>query len=139
MTESTAYSSEAQATEVTHVESAWLSSAIRALLELRKLEDDWDGSGSPPITPSAVECARALLVALEIDDPPEPQIVPVPGGGLQIEWESAERELEIEILPSGAIEYLTVEKGLVEEENHLGVDGIDDARRLVDWVCRVSR
>jgi hypothetical protein len=62
-----------------------------------------------------VERAIQLLTFLEWDDLPVPQIGPVPGGGIQIEWHVAERELAIEVLPNGSVEFLPVEGEAMNE------------------------
>jgi hypothetical protein len=91
-----------------HATSALLIS-LRRIGELKRLPDDWDSYGSPRIQQLAAQRAVQVLSAAAIEGVRPPQIVPVSGGGLQIEWTSANRELEIEILPDGSIEYLIVE------------------------------
>ena len=82
---------------------------LRRIAELVALPDNWDSYGSPRINAVAAQRAILVLFAAEMGFPPPPRIVPVSGGGLQIEWAHGNRELEIEILPGGAIEVLAVE------------------------------
>ena len=58
---------------------------------------------------------------MEFDDLPLPQVVPVPGGGVQLEWRHGRREVEIEILPDGTMEFLRVEDGEPRDEELTGV------------------
>ena len=84
----------------------WLRSSLRKVTELAQLPSGWDGYGSSPIQQPAIERVSEVLTALSYLDLPYPQLFPVPGGGIQIEMRQGNRELEIEILPDGSIEYL---------------------------------
>jgi len=77
--------------------------ALRTISNLMRLSDNWNSYGSPQIQPAAVQRAVEVLIAAEADAPPSPRIVPVSGGGLQIEWAAGARELEVELLPDGSI------------------------------------
>ena len=89
----------------------WLRSAQKKLTALTRLRADWDGYGSPPVQTGAIARAADLLAVLAKLDLPNPELFPVPGGGLQLEFRQDNRELEIEILPDSSIEYLLVENG----------------------------
>lgn len=75
------------------------------LEELKKLHEDWDGSGSPPITSKALAKAEASLrfaglltragIKIELD------FHPVTGGGILFDWLGESPWNEVEILPSG--------------------------------------
>jgi hypothetical protein len=70
---------------------------------------------------------------MALDDPPEPRVVPVPGGGLQFEWQTATRELELEVLPDGSVEFLTV-AGEHMQEGPVSSDQAEEVRRLIGWL-----
>jgi len=89
----------------------WLRSAQRKLTALTRLRADWDGYGSPPVQAGAIARVADLLAVLAKLDLPNPELFPVPGGGLQLEFRQGNRELEIEIRPDSSIEYLLVENG----------------------------
>jgi hypothetical protein len=61
-------------------------------------------------------------------------IVPVPGGGIQFEWQVDGKELEIEIRADGEIEYLKVCTDETTEESQ--VSSITDplVKDLVGWL-----
>jgi len=88
--------------------TSWLFEALKLVLRAVPKVDNWDGYGS--IAPGDAVKRRSveLLAAMEDDEPPLPRVVPVPGGGLQLEWRMGDRELEIEVLPDGSVEYLIV-------------------------------
>ena len=114
MEESAASSQLSRVLLLYYAELAFLAS-LRRIAELKRLPEDWDSYGSPRIQQLAVQRAVEVVSAVAMEDVRPPQIVPVSGGGLQIEWTSANRELEIEILPDGSIEYLTVEGERTDE------------------------
>ncbi len=89
--------------------------ALRTISNLMRLPDNWDSYGSPRIKQVAVQGAVEVLIAADGEDPPPPRIVPISGGGLQIEWGAGVRELEIEMLPDGSIEFLKVEGSQMTE------------------------
>ena len=108
--------------------------ASAKLQQLKSLPPNWDSYGSCPIQPEVIEMASSLLTGLAKLDMPEPHIVPVPGGGIQFEWENSERGLEIEILPDKSIEYLLLEKEGMDEGRIDQDDKLAEIVRCVDWV-----
>lgn len=97
------------------------------------LRHNWDGEGGEPIQRRILAIASELLLPLARLQPPIPRIAPVLGGGIQFEWEVAGRELEIEILPDGSVEYLTAE-GDRAQEGSLSDLPIDEVRTLAQWL-----
>jgi hypothetical protein len=84
-----------------------VDNAVSRLRALSLLADNWDGSGSPRVTEAAKQSAVALLLVMRpYAEMPAMQLDPVSGGGLQFSWEISPRALEVEILPSGAVECL---------------------------------
>lgn len=88
----------------------WSPSARKRLKELAALPVNWDGYGSNSIEQAVIEIAQNLLSDFAKLNMPEPKILPVPGGGIQLEWDNAGVELEVEILTDETIEYLIVDK-----------------------------
>jgi hypothetical protein len=114
--------------------SSWQLNTIRAIAKLANLPDNWDGYGSSKIQPKALATAFHLVLAIQVEEPPTPHISPVPGGGIQLEWQTSTRELELEILPDGSIEFLTVLEGNDVEEDFLPLDKVGEAQRLIYWL-----
>jgi hypothetical protein len=111
----------------------WLMSALSTLLHIQRLPVGWDGRHSPALRLDAFQAAAKVLVRVCGQRVALPAIGPVPGGGLQLEWHIGNRELEIEILPDGSLEFLTAE-GVQEEEGSLS---LSDRKvvELVRWVA----
>jgi len=76
----------------------WLQSALSDVARLAALPSNGDSYGSPPLSKTARQNAVQLLASIEYEDCPTPCIVPISGGGLQIEWQDNRRELELEIV-----------------------------------------
>jgi hypothetical protein len=120
----------------------WLTDARRAIAHLVDLPIGWDGNASPAIQQSAIDSAWRVLSELErYDELPSPYVGPTVGGGLGIEWHCGSRELDLEILPDGSIEYLKTHAVPTD----LGVGQMDDGqlplnrlgegvRRLASWL-----
>ena len=80
----------------------WRVIAIRKINDLRNLPVDWDGYGSQQIEQRAIDTAVSVVLKLP-KDLSAPHVAPVPGGGIQLEWQSG---TEVEILPNGSMELL---------------------------------
>lgn len=107
--------------------SHWQIQALKGVLQTVHLANNWDSYGSPPPSPIARAAAVSLITRFDFDDLSTPDVVPVVGGGIQFEWIIGQRELELEILPDGTVEFLRVEgtqpldEGrLMAEPGHLG-------------------
>ena len=59
-------------------------------------------------------------------------IAPVSGGGVQIEGQIGARELEIEVLPDGRLEYLRCVDGDAKDEGM--IDSITDCANHLAWL-----
>ena len=81
----------------------WLMDVLPRLAELAALQENWDSYGSPPPSPkligealAIVQRAERLLGYSQASPMPTPSIVPLSGGGIQIEWQTPVQELELE-------------------------------------------
>jgi len=83
----------------------WVIDMLSKIQELCALETNWDSYGSPP--PSVAVMAEALILLQRAEcglrhSPSEdaaipiPTVVPLSGGGLQFEWQTPLKELELE-------------------------------------------
>lgn len=100
---------------------AWLSPVVERLDHLLNLDEDWDSYGSCTIDLSVAERVIKFLDLFLDDDTPRPDIVPTSEGGVQLEWEKDEKELELEFRPNGSYVVLfqdpqNEEAGEVEKE-----------------------
>lgn len=111
----------------------WLRSAQRKISELAQLPENWDSYGSRPIQQPAIEQSADVLARISNLDLPNPQIFPVPGGGIQLEFQQESRELEIEILPDGSIQFLIVQDGRMRE-GAIPYGSLGEIYRLAYWL-----
>lgn len=115
-------------------EQDWLRDCVQSLLRLVQSPHDWDGYGSPPVQQSALETAILLLaVVFDRSQISAPAIMPVSGGGVQLGWHIGHRELELEVLPDGSAEYLTVEQGDPVGSGSVSIERPKQVIGLVDW------
>ena len=90
-----------------------LAQTLRLLDELGRLEPDWDTYGSEPPTKEAIAAARHLIEEVQRGFKGTEAglslpfaVVPLSGGGVQIEWRGANDSIEVEIGPRGEWGYL---------------------------------
>ena len=81
--------------------TGWVSRTIVKLNQLSQLQANWDSYGAKPIDRNAVLMALSLIGAIHSPHVPEPTIVPLPSGGLQFEWHTLQKDLEVSISPNG--------------------------------------
>jgi hypothetical protein len=120
-------------------ESQWELHALRGVFRTEGLRQDWDSYGSLPPSMKAIDVSLHLvrkIAELDLGDLPVPHVAPVPGGGIQFEWRVGDRELELEILPDGAIESLRAERGEPLDEAALGPS---ELHALLAWVVSTRR
>lgn len=84
------------------------ASLLDILENLRNLPNNWDGYGSRKIQSPALKTVGMMFVMIQVRRLPIPHVSPVPGGGVQLEWENSPYALELEIFPDGFIEFLFV-------------------------------
>lgn len=114
--------------------SARLRASLRRIGELERLDENWDGYGSPRLKPTALARAVRLLILSDAHDAPLPFIGPVSGGGIQIEWSTATRELELEILPNGTLEYVKVDEAGHMVDDQLSIHDEKVFSDLIGWL-----
>jgi hypothetical protein len=120
--------------------AVWVDDARRTLAKLAILPDNWEGRGSPAIQTGVITLAFQILNELESYDLPTAHVGPVPGGGIGIEWRYGNRDLNLEILPDGSLEFLKAEKTSSGFDPNQMVDGqipsdrVNEVRALIRWL-----
>ncbi len=95
----------------------WFGAVVERLGQYLSLGEDWNGYGENAITTQAVVRTVSLLTQVAMKGP-EPAVVPMPDGGIQIEWHYGGTEIEIEV-PSDDPKlsvYVTLPDGTVLEK-----------------------
>lgn len=113
------------------------------LQELETLPEGWDDEGSPPPNRDLLLAADSLMERLLTGqagelfdchaDIPSPFPSPVPGGGLQLEWRSAQRYLELEFVNSHTIAFLQKSENGWFRPGRMRVENTGEVRRLLEW------
>lgn len=88
----------------------WSHAVYEQLSELTDLPNNWDSYGSPPVDSEVIARALDVLASLSRFNMNRPHVLAVPGGGIQFEWAGVSSELEIEIRPTGEVEFLIVDE-----------------------------
>lgn len=114
--------------------TSWLPEARAEIAQLERLEENWDSYGSRPIQPAAVNGAIRFIFAIPAKLVPAPHISPIPGGGIGFHWRMAGRDLEIEVTPSGTIEFLKSYPGGDKEPEEGALVDVGDYS-ILRWVA----
>lgn len=124
--------------------AAALDSSHRRLDELSGLPDDWDSYGGATPSAKSIQAARNLLLLLHtrldssLGGRVNPShISPLPVGGVQLEWDGASKDLEVEVGPDGRLAYLHVDR--TGDERQYSEDDDVSAATVVDLVADVLR
>jgi hypothetical protein len=120
------------------VQSRWEVQPIQAALSLRTLPQGWDHAGSPPPADKAVERAIYVIISaakLGFDDIAAPHVFPVPGGGVQLEWLQGDRRLEVEVLPDGSTQFVSIRGGDPVKEGEYPLWPPTEAKTLFSWLA----
>ena len=94
--------------------SPWILGCVTKISEFSRLPANWDGYGSNPMSKDAIRAALRFLSEAPLQIISEPSVSPVAGGGLGFHWRVENRDLELEFLADGTVEYLKT--SLVEGE-----------------------
>jgi hypothetical protein len=93
------------------------------LAQIAALPVGWDGYGSERIGTDIRSFAREILYSSMTKDQMAPSIVPISGGGLQLEWHTFKGDIELEIgRPYQTELYVAFTDGRPTIEKTLGAD-----------------
>lgn len=105
-------------------EWTWQVEPIKKVLGALLLPENWDSYGGHAPRREAAATAIEIIASIVQEDPPRPRVVPLGTGGIQLEWENGQRELEVECAPDGSIEALKIE-GDAEGESYVSCTSTD--------------
>lgn len=137
------WNQKSQATNVTSNSSIpirqkndWQLGAIRKVLKLKYelSRPNWDTYGSAPLDSRIADAAMSLLEMVPFENLPSPRIVPVSGGGIQIELSKGCRELELYLRPSETIEVLRIQDGVPLNDGEILPSETIDIETLFTWL-----
>lgn len=106
--------------------------AVRTRLgQIGALPVGWDGYGSEAIGEDVRSFALQILYSSMTKDQMAPSIVPISGGGLQLEWHTPKGDIELEISrPNQSELYVSFEDERPPVEKTLGTDFSDLTKAL---------
>ena len=111
----------------------WQVSTMNSLARLSGLPENWDSYGSAPIPEQVISFATDLVSGAAFQSAPLPHVVPVSGGGLQLEWSKGLRELEVQITPELTIE-LFARDGQAMAEQSVQSLSKSNLAQLLNWL-----
>mgnify|MGYP001571215199 CR=1 FL=1 len=129
--------SSANGTMTQLVRGAWEAEAYRHTLALKDLPDNWDRPRSSKPTRQAINSALTFIervAALDLVVLSTPFVAPMSHGGVQLEWEHGQRQLDVELLPDGTARFVISDAGNVGEGD-LGFFSASDVEALFGWLA----
>jgi hypothetical protein len=116
----------------------WSFKLSRDIDRLRKLSRGWDGPRSLPIDDSLLNRVAALVrqsLAPLGKDARAPFVVPLPSGGVQLEWHTARGELEFELAANGTATIWVRDHGTNHEFETEGAKALNQFMLWASWMA----
>lgn len=113
------------------VEPPWFDTVLERLEQFLELPRGWDAYDAAPVSLEAAQTVLTVLALISDRSTPEPTLVPLPSGGVQIEWYYPRLEIEVEVHSALHLTALC-EDVLLGEEEELELSA--DLSPLVRWI-----
>ena len=116
--------------------SDWISTAKLLERFCNELQPGWDGYRGQPTRFDVANFAYALLRSISRSSTPQPSLIPLSSGGLQIEWHTDQAEIEMTIRAPLDVDVWVAEPDRMDEGivTHLSTD----YTFIVPWVQRLG-
>lgn len=100
----------------------WFEATLQGFADLFTLPPNWDTYGAGPISQLVLSRGLSLVDWLMGPDTHAPSIVPLSGGGIQMEWHHNAQYLELVVTPEEGVRYFYHDSrsGTEEEEPLIG-------------------
>lgn len=109
--------------------------ALRSILSLGNLSENWDSYGSRPPNRNTIELACQLINGTGEENFSPPKAIPVSGGAIQLIWEKGPNTLEVIVTPDGFVEILSSEgEEIVLEKEYKANDLAPAQSLLIHWM-----
>ncbi len=109
--------------------------ALRSILSLGNLSENWDSYGSHPPNRNTIELACQLLIGTAEENFLRPKTIPVSGGAIQLIWENKPNNIEVIVTPDGFVEILASKGEEIVLEKEYKAKDLDQAQSLLSsWM-----
>lgn len=120
-------------------ETSSLNAALERFATFGQLADDWDGYGGVKPTLPSMFMALATLLAVwragSLSNNAHLDVIPVPTGGVQLEWQGQNGDIEIEVDQDGMMSWLIEWNDGTYDESPS--DPLPSFGRFIEQVTRV--
>ena len=111
---------------------SWGKAALQKMAGFENLKRNWDTYDALPIEPENICLALKLLEGIISSKTPEPDIFPVPDGGIQFEWGNEKYDLEVEVSePQGVMVLFEDEEGHTNTWGKPVSEAVPEIRKLI--------
>lgn len=106
---------------------------IKKIEYMSLVKENWDGFGGLPVKPDVIEAAKNIIK--NVPESPEFTVEPLSRGGIQLEFGTNSRMIEISIEDASSIEYFKYDIAKdVNSEGQCDIDDYEQVRFLIIWV-----
>jgi len=119
--------------------AVWADQLTKNIERLRQLTTGWDGPRSLPIDHSLLNRVSGLIrlaLAPLGRDARAPFVVPLPSGGVQVEWHTVRGELECELAANGTASVWIKDHGSAYE---FETEGAQAVNQFLLWAPRLAQ
>ncbi len=116
---------------------AWEYVVAERIVKLRCLPVGWDGYKGRPLTHANAIITASMLSVICRAGTPAPALVPLPSGGVQIEWHRGHFDLEITVYSPGKISALFCDDRADDDGEELEIAA--DFSHLIKFVRAIEQ
>jgi len=124
----------AQLASVRASDTPWLYSALTQVREIEQSGAQIPGLGDLRIAEATATRARMLLALIDFIELPTPNVSPVSGGGMSIEWTMGQKEVKYALYPDGVTMFYQVEDDEVTSDGTLRVTAPSEVSQPLKWM-----
>jgi hypothetical protein len=114
----------------------WVPDLAETFSSLLSLAANWNGYGAPAISTDVARAALGLAFQINVSPDLAPTIIPTQDGGIQFEWHTGGVDLEVELLPNGAVD-LWYEDAVAGAERDERLFALHDAARELNALLAI--
>ena len=112
----------------------WIEPTISAFIGIQALPDNWDSYGARKVNRDLISQSLAILESIMEATSPAPSVVPLAGGGLQLEWHRKQQDLEITFAADDAPQFFYRNRAIgVEQDGYA-----DDVIKLTQLLRKIA-
>jgi hypothetical protein len=116
----------------------WLYSALSQVWQLQQSGEQVPGIGDLRVSSETATRVRLLLAMIDIIALPAPQLSPVSGGGVSVEWQIGPKEVKYSFYPDGGAMFFEIVDDEISDDGTLRTMSSEEITRPLKWMLDVQ-